>query len=214
MTSGCLILNFFILTVRQPPTSTLFPYTTLFRSDFGREQHGRESRRRRQGNRRPGRGRAARRASAGTLQGQGRALPGRAGPPQGRQDRSQVAMRTIHAPKGRAQLRYRRHLRVRQRVSGTAERPRLVVFRSLKHIYAQLVNDDLGVTLLGVGDSSEGVQVEGKGKIARGKAVGKLLAEKAKAAGVTRVVFDRAGYRYHGRVQAVADGAREGGLEF
>src|SRR5690348_17779758 len=79
MTSGCLILNFFILTVRQPPTSTLFPYTTLFRSDFGREQHGRESRRRRQGNRRPGRGRAARRASAGTLQGQGRALPGRAG---------------------------------------------------------------------------------------------------------------------------------------
>jgi large subunit ribosomal protein L18 len=123
-------------------------------------------------------------------------------------------MRTIHAPKGRSQLRYRRHLRVRQRVSGTAERPRLVVFRSLKHIYAQLVNDDLGVTLLGVGDSSEGLQVEGQGKVARGKAVGQLLAEKAKAAGVTRVVFDRAGYRYHGRVQAVADGAREGGLEF
>jgi large subunit ribosomal protein L18 len=125
-------------------------------------------------------------------------------------------MRTIHAPKGRTQLRYRRHLRVRQKVAGTAERPRLVVFRSLKHIYAQLVNDDLGVTLLGVGDTAEGLAVEGdgKGKVARGKAVGKLLAEKAKAAGVTRVVFDRAGYRYHGRVQAVADGAREGGLEF
>ena len=123
-------------------------------------------------------------------------------------------MRTIHAPKGRTQLRYRRHLRVRQKVAGTAERPRLVVFRSLKHIYAQLVNDDLGVTLLGVGDSSEGVQVEGKGKIGRGKAVGKLLAEKAKAGGITKVVFDRGGYRYHGRVQAVADGAREGGLEF
>ena len=125
-------------------------------------------------------------------------------------------MRTIHAPKGRSQLRYRRHLRVRQKLSGTAERPRLVVFRSLKHIYAQLVNDDLGVTLLGVGDTAEGLAVEGdgKGKVARGKAVGKLLAEKAKAAGVTRVVFDRAGYRYHGRVQAVADGAREGGLEF
>ena len=123
-------------------------------------------------------------------------------------------MRTIHAPKGRSQLRYRGHLRVRQKLSGTAERPRLVVFRSLKHIYAQLVNDDLGVTLLAVGDSGKEIQVEGGGKVARGKAVGKLLAEKAKAAGVTRVVFDRAGYRYHGRVQAVADGAREGGLEF
>jgi large subunit ribosomal protein L18 len=123
-------------------------------------------------------------------------------------------MRTIHAPKGRSQLRYRRHLRVRQKVAGTGERPRLVVFRSLKHIYAQLVNDDLGVTLLAVGDSGKEIQVEGAGKVARGKAVGKLLAEKAKAAGVTRVVFDRAGYRYHGRVQAVAEGAREGGLEF
>ena len=123
-------------------------------------------------------------------------------------------MRTIHAPKGRSQLRYRRHLRVRQKVAGTAERPRLVVFRSLKHIYAQLVDDARGVTLLGVGDTREGILVEGTGKVPRGTAVGKLLAEKAKAAGVTRVVFDRAGYRYHGRVQAVADGAREGGLEF
>ncbi|MBA3259410.1 MAG: 50S ribosomal protein L18 [Gemmatimonadales bacterium] len=123
-------------------------------------------------------------------------------------------MRPIHAPKTRIQLRRRRHLRVRQKVAGTAERPRLVVFRSLKHIYAQLVNDDLGVTLLGVGDGSEGVQADGAGKVGRGKAVGKRLAEKAKAAGITRVVFDRAGYRYHGRVQAVADGAREGGLEF
>ena len=70
-------------------------------------------------------------------------------------------MRTIHAPKGRSQLRYRRHLRVRQKVAGTAERPRLVVFRSLKHIYAQLVDDDRGVTLMGVGDTTEGVQVEG-----------------------------------------------------
>ena len=123
-------------------------------------------------------------------------------------------MRAVTSPSTRHELRARRHLRVRKKVSGTAERPRLVVFRSLKHIYAQLVNDDLGVTLLGVGDASEALQVEGSGKVARGKAVGKLLAEKAKAAGVTRVVFDRAGYRYHGRVQAVADGAREGGLEF
>ena len=123
-------------------------------------------------------------------------------------------MRSIHAPKSRIQLRRRRHLRVRRKVAGTAERPRLVVFRSLKHIYAQLVDDDRGVTLFGVGDGSEGIQAEGAGKVSRGKAVGKLIAERAKAAGVTRVVFDRAGYRYHGRVQAVAEGAREGGLEF
>ncbi len=123
-------------------------------------------------------------------------------------------MRTIHAPKGRSQLRYRRHLRVRRNMAGSAERPRLVVFRSLKHIYAQLVNDELGVTLLAASDLGEVVQADGAGKVARGKSVGKQLAEKAKAAGITRVVFDRAGYRYHGRVQAVADGAREGGLEF
>jgi len=122
-------------------------------------------------------------------------------------------MRAIHAPKTRADRRYRRHLRVRKILHGTAERPRLVVFRSLKHITAQLVDDDRGVTLLGVNDRSEGIQVEGAGKVAKGKATGKLLAERAKVAGITRVVFDRAGYRYHGRVQAVADGAREGGLE-
>jgi large subunit ribosomal protein L18 len=123
-------------------------------------------------------------------------------------------MRSIHAPKSRQQLRYRRHLRVRRKVNGTAARPRLVVYRSLKHIYAQLVNDELGVTLLGVSDGTEGIQVDGAGKVGRAKGTGKLLAEKATAAGIKQVVFDRAGYRYHGRVQAVADGAREGGLEF
>ena len=109
--------------------------------------------------------------------------------------------------------RQRRHLRVRGKVVGTAERPRLVVYRSIKHIYAQLVNDEIGVTIVGVSDASEGVQVDGAGKVGRAKGTGKLLAEKAKAAGIGKVVFDRAGYRYHGRVQAVADGAREGGLE-
>jgi large subunit ribosomal protein L18 len=99
-------------------------------------------------------------------------------------------------------------------VAGTAERPRLVVFRSLKHIYAQLVNDDLGQAVLGASDTSEGIAIEGEGKIAKAKAVGQLLASKAKAAGITKVVFDRAGYQYHGRVKAVAEGAREGGLEF
>jgi large subunit ribosomal protein L18 len=81
-------------------------------------------------------------------------------------------------------------------------------------MYAQLVNDETGVTIVGVSDVSEGLQADGAGKVGRAKGTGKLLAEKAKAAGIKRVVFDRAGYRYHGRVQAVADGAREGGLEF
>lgn len=123
-------------------------------------------------------------------------------------------MRAIHAPKTREERRYRRHLRVRKKVAGTASRPRLVVFRSLKHIYAQLVDDDRGVVLLGVSDRTEGIAVDGSGKVAKGKATGVLLARKAAEAGITKVVFDRAGYRYHGRVKAVADGAREGGLEF
>lgn len=123
-------------------------------------------------------------------------------------------MRAIHKPKTREDRRYRRHLRVRKKVRGTAERPRLVVFRSSKHIYAQLVNDDRGVTLLGGSDQSEGIQVEGKGKTGRSFALGQFLAAKAKAQGIATVVFDRGGYRYHGRVKAVADGARKGGLEF
>jgi ribosomal protein L18, bacterial type len=101
-------------------------------------------------------------------------------------------------------------MRVRKRVEGTAERPRLVVYRSLKHIYAQIVDDASQRTLLTVSDLTNG---EGR-KAERALVVGKALAERAKAAGITRVVFDRAGYKYHGRVKAVADGAREGGLEF
>jgi large subunit ribosomal protein L18 len=123
-------------------------------------------------------------------------------------------MRAIHSPKSSKDRRYRRHLRVRQRVVGTPERPRLVVFRSLKHIYAQLVDDTRGVALLGVSDTSEGISTGGEGKVGRATAVGQLIAAKAKAAGITKVVFDRAGYQYHGRVKAVAEGAREGGLEF
>lgn len=123
-------------------------------------------------------------------------------------------MRTIHAPKTREEMRYRRHLRVRKKVSGTPERPRLVIFRSIKHISAQLVDDSKGIVLLGVTDQSEGIELEGSGKVARSKATGKLLATKAKTKGIAKAVFDRAGYRYHGRVKAVADGAREGGLEF
>ena len=123
-------------------------------------------------------------------------------------------MRSIRKIKTAAHSRYRRHLRVRKKVEGTPERPRLVVFRSSKHIYAQLVDDQRGVTIAGAADTSEGVQVEGKGKVARSFAVGKLIAAKAKEKGIATVVFDRGGYQYHGRVRAVADGARKGGLEF
>src|ERR1041385_1261369 len=115
-------------------------------------------------------------------------------------------MRAIHLPRTREERRYRRHLRVRKKVTGTPERPRLVVFRSIKHVYAQLVDDDKGATLFGVSDDSEGLVLDGKGKVAKAKATGKLLAARAKAAGIGKVVFDRAGYRYHGRVKAVADG--------
>jgi large subunit ribosomal protein L18 len=115
----------------------------------------------------------------------------------------------LRVPTTPAGLRARRHARVRAKVAGTPERPRLVVFRSHKHIYAQIVDDAAQRTLLSVSDAG----IAGK-KAEKSTAVGKLVAEKAKAAGITKVVFDRAGYRYHGRVKAVADGAREGGLEF
>ena len=123
-------------------------------------------------------------------------------------------MRSIHKIKTSAHERYRRHLRVRKKVQGTPDRPRLVVFRSSKHIYAQLVDDQARRTLAGVADTSEGLAVEGKGKVARSFALGKLIAAKAKEKGIVKVVFDRGGYQYHGRVKAVADGARKGGLEF
>ncbi len=123
-------------------------------------------------------------------------------------------MRSIHKIRSQEQRRYRRHLRVRRKVAGGPERPRLVVFRSSKHIYAQVVDDTRGVTLVGAADTSEGITVEGTGKTARSFALGRLIAVRAKAKGITKVVFDRAGYQYHGRVKAVADGARKGGLEF
>ena len=124
-------------------------------------------------------------------------------------------MRPIRKPRTAEERRKRRHFRVRKSIEGTAERPRLVVFRSLKHIYAQLVDDGRGKVLLGMADRSEGVAPKpDSGKVGKGFAVGMALAEKAKAQGITRVVFDRAGYAYHGRVKAVAEGARKGGLEF
>ena len=120
--------------------------------------------------------------------------------------------------KSRALQRERRHHRVRTKVEGSAERPRLVVFRSLKNIEGQLVDDGAGHTLLGLSTLAaelKGSKAEGKNpRVAGAFAAGKLLGERAKAQGITAVVFDRGGYRYHGRVKAFADGARKGGLEF
>jgi len=114
--------------------------------------------------------------------------------------------------------RRRRHQRVRNKVQGTADRPRLVVFRSLKNIEGQIVDDDAGKTLVGMStltDDLRGFSAEGRNRrVEQAFAVGKLLAEKAKEQGIGSVVFDRGGYKYHGRVKAFAEGARDGGLEF
>ena len=109
-----------------------------------------------------------------------------------------------------------RHLRVRKRVSGTPERLRLNVFRSSAHIYAQIIDDTRGETLAAASsiDTALRADLDGQPKLAKSTAVGKLIAERALAKGITRVVFDRGGYRYHGRIKAVADAAREGGLDF
>jgi large subunit ribosomal protein L18 len=112
--------------------------------------------------------------------------------------------------------RIRRHLRVRKRVSGTAERPRLSIFRSSWHIYAQVVDDGTGRTLAAASDIDGDLrsQRQGKHKIDVAKLVGTAIGERASAAGITQVVFDRGGFRYHGRVKALADSAREAGLQF
>jgi large subunit ribosomal protein L18 len=109
-----------------------------------------------------------------------------------------------------------RHLRLRRRVRGAAARPRLAIFRSINHIYAQLVDDDAGRTVLAVDSRSKAFREQhpSGGNVAAAAAVGTLLAQKAKAEGVQQVVFDRGGYQYHGRVKALADAARAGGLIF
>ena len=111
------------------------------------------------------------------------------------------------------EIRNRIHKRIRRKLSGTAERPRLAVFRSVAHIYAQVIDDVAGATVV----SASSVDKDGKtkgGNVAAAKAIGKLVAERAKEKGIKSVVFDRGGYQYHGRVKALADAAREAGLEF
>ena len=113
--------------------------------------------------------------------------------------------------------RERRHRRIRRRVAGTGARPRVAVFRSAKHIYAQVVDDNQGVTILSVDSTSKEIQERfagKKGKVAMATLCGELLAEKAKAKGITAVCFDRGGYLYHGRVKALAEAARNAGLQF
>ncbi len=112
--------------------------------------------------------------------------------------------------------RVRRHLRIRKRITGTAEVPRLCVHRTLKHIYVQIVDDITGRTLLAASSQVKGVLegLKSGGNKEAAKRVGKLIAERAKEAGITKVVFDRGGYLYHGRIKELADAAREGGLQF
>ena len=118
--------------------------------------------------------------------------------------------------KERRLARQRRHARVRKRVSGTSERPRLSVFRSLKHIRAQVIDDTQGHTLVAAStlDAEVQSQLGGKDKRAQAAVVGEVLANRAQAAGITHVVFDRGGYQYHGRVKSLADAARKTGLNF
>lgn len=114
--------------------------------------------------------------------------------------------------KGKAIARERRHFRLRKKISGTATRPRLVVTRSARHMVAQVIDDTLGKTIVSASTFEADLRVLKGDKTAKATKVGQLVAERAKAAGVKAVVFDRGGNQYHGRVAAVADGAREGGL--
>ncbi len=115
--------------------------------------------------------------------------------------------------KGKSVSRARRHLRLRKKITGTTERPRLVVTRSSRHIVAQIVDDTVGRTLASASSLEGDLRSLDGDKSAKARKVGELVAERAKAVGIATVVFDRGGNKYHGRVAAVADGAREGGLE-
>ncbi len=111
------------------------------------------------------------------------------------------------------EIRKRIHMRIRRKLSGTSERPRLAVFRSVAHIYVQVIDDSKGATLVSASSVDKGAKTNG-GNVAAAKAIGKLVAERAKEKGIKHVVFDRGGYQYHGRVKALADAARAAGLEF
>ncbi len=121
-------------------------------------------------------------------------------------------MRSRSRTSARAASRTRRHLRVRKKISGSPARPRLVVSRSARNVFVQLIDDQAGHTLASASTLESAVRAEGGDKTAKARLVGKLLAERAVQAGITAAVLDRGGHAYHGRIAAVADGAREGGL--
>lgn len=120
----------------------------------------------------------------------------------------------MKTPVNREAVRTRIHKRIRKKISGTSERPRLAVFRSVAHIYAQVIDDRQGRTIVAASTTQKSSGVGVGGNIAGAKAIGKLIAERAIAAGIKQVVFDRGGFLYHGRIKALADAAREAGLEF
>jgi len=111
------------------------------------------------------------------------------------------------------EIRNRIHMRIRRKLQGTAERPRLAVFRSVAHIYAQIIDDTEGKTVVAASSVDKAIRTNG-GNIAAAKTIGKTVAERAREKGITKVVFDRGGYQYHGRVKALAEAARAAGLEF
>ncbi|PCK72435.1 50S ribosomal protein L18-like protein [Paenibacillus larvae subsp. larvae B-3650] len=125
-------------------------------------------------------------------------------------------VRTMISKGDKNKARLKRHLRVRKKIQGTSERPRLNVYRSSKHMYAQIIDDVKGVTLVSASTLDKDLkgEVENGGNVEAARKVGELIAKRAKENGLTNVVFDRGGYLYHGRVQALADAAREAGLEF
>jgi large subunit ribosomal protein L18 len=118
------------------------------------------------------------------------------------------------ANRSRQDIRRAIHSRIRKKVTGTSARPRLAIFRSVKHIYAQLIDDEKGVTLCSASSVEKSAGVGNGGNIDAAKSIGKLIAERAKEKGIDRVVFDRGGYIYHGRVKSLAEAAREAGLQF
>ena len=120
----------------------------------------------------------------------------------------------MYTPANTRAARQRRHRRIRKRLSGTAARPRLCVYRSLQHIYAQVIDDAQGKTLAAASSLDADLRGQAGVKSAQAQAVGRAVAERARAAGVSEVVFDRGGYLYHGRIKALADAAREAGLDF
>lgn len=118
------------------------------------------------------------------------------------------------AKRSRQDIRRAIHTRIRKKVRGTAQQPRLAVFRSVKHIYVQVIDDEQGLTLCAASSAEKGAGANPGGNVAAAQTIGKLIAERAKEKGISKVVFDRGGYIYHGRIKSLADAAREAGLEF